>query len=91
MQSLGPLSATEALARFGRHVDEVTTDELTGTRFRRIIFATTAGDDAVHLTVSVSPEPVAARRARRFKLIADFMEGWRGARESREATRVIKR
>jgi hypothetical protein len=91
MQSLESLGASEALARFEHHVDDVVTDDLTGKPFRRIIFATAAGEHDVYLTVSVSPEPVIVRRARRFRLLAEFVEGWRGATETRQTTKVINR
>ena len=91
MQSFESRGASEALARFEHHVDEVVTDDLTGKPFRRIIFATAAGKHAVHLTVSVSPEPATVRRARRFRSVAQFVEGWRGASETRMTTKVIRR
>ena len=91
MQSFEALGASEVLARFKHHVDEVVTDAPTGKQFRRIIFATAAGEHDVYLTVSVSPEPARVRRSRRFILLAEMGEGWRGATETRDTVRVIRR
>src|SRR4051812_28586017 len=90
MQSFKSLGASEALARFEHLVDEVVTDDPTGKPFRRTIVASAAGEHDVYLTVSVSREPVIVRRARRFKLIAEFVVGWRGSGETRQTTTVIR-
>jgi hypothetical protein len=94
MRSLDSLEASDALERFriGEcHVNKLTSDELTGKPFRRIIYASSFGEDHVLLTVAVRPEPGIVRHARRFKLIAGFIEGWRGAGEAGQSTRLLKR
>lgn len=94
MRSFELLNATEALTRFKigeSDVDEVVTDETTGRMFRRTIYATPIGERQVDLTVAVSPEPRIVRRARRFKLIADLIEGWRYGQEFALSSRVLER
>jgi hypothetical protein len=94
MRSLNALDASEALTRFriGEcHVDELATDEVTCTPFRRMIYASPLGEDRVLLSVAVSPEPGIVHAARRFKLLAAFIEGWKGARETGQSTRLLKR
>lgn len=81
MESLVGVDAAEALRRFraGKtHTDEVSTDDVTGKPFRRVIAALPVGDEAVLLGVTISAEPRIVRRARRLKRIADVIEGWRG-------------
>jgi hypothetical protein len=94
MQSLESLDASEALTRFRIdecHVDELATDEFTGKPFRRMIYASQLGEDRVLLSVAVSPEPRIVRSARRFRLVAEFIEGWKGARETGQSTRLLER
>jgi hypothetical protein len=42
------------------------------------------------LHVAISPEPRVVRRARRFKVLAELIEGWRGA-EHGASTKMLKR
>jgi hypothetical protein len=95
MRSFESLEAAEVLERFGiqehQVVDELVTDELTGMPCRRIVFATSVGEHEVHLTVAVSPEPAIVRPASRFKAVAELVAGWRGAAETADCTKVLKR
>jgi hypothetical protein len=81
MASLAGLDAQEALRRFelGSHTDRLANDESTGKQYRLMIYASTQPWDEAEIavTVSVTAEPRIVRRARRFKFIAEFWEGWR--------------
>jgi hypothetical protein len=93
MRSFESLDAQAALARFKLGegvVNDVATDEATGKAFHRTLYAIQRPDGVVELTVSVSPEPHIVRHARRFREIADFIEGWRGARESALTTKELR-
>jgi hypothetical protein len=84
LTSLATITPAEALRRFGvgsAHV-EVMTDESTGKPYHQIITALGTPENGVHLSVSVSAEPQVVRPARRLKLIAQFIDGWRTARSA---------
>jgi hypothetical protein len=92
LDSLGDISAADAMSRFDvakAYVDEIAVDEVSGLPFRRMVFASRLPDGGVMLTVSVDPEPQLVRHARRFKFLANFLEGWRGGRTSGVAVRVM--
>ena len=93
LRSLDSLYAGEALARYDirghRVAGEVLTDEATGKPFHRDIWAYETGDEVV-LVVAISPEPRVVRHARRFKLLNDWIEGWRSSRESVLSHKVLR-
>lgn len=66
-------------------------DALTGKPFRRTICAIELGEDRVLVSVAVSPEPRVVRSARRVRFVAEFIEGWQGAVETGQSTRLLER
>jgi hypothetical protein len=93
MASLAGLDADEALRRYGlgRGVDRLDKDEATGKHYRLMIFAVAVpwNETEITVTVSVTAEPRVVRHARRFKAVAELIEGWRDAGRTETVTKVL--